>query len=166
MEIIINKMMGKLLVKLEKYKSPKKNINIELNKLFNEIYPDIRLYNDDIIIRENKNIEKDIKFDIEYLIKTYGDISGFENFCNHIHITDVIDCSIMQTLKFGIILKDILKIKLKQDFPKEHFIIILSCDGKDKFNTTLRFHKYRNGEVIYDPKTLDNFCEGILIEEI
>jgi ABC-type cobalamin/Fe3+-siderophores transport system ATPase subunit len=80
----------------------------------------------------------------------------------------------MQSLKFGIIIKDILKNKLKSCFPKERFVIILTCDGKDKLNTIIRFHKFRKGEILYDQKIIDLYDRksrkvipcGFLVEEI
>ena len=173
MKVIKNKIMDNLLKKLETYKFNKKNVNIELNHFFNDIYPDIRLYNDDIIIRENENI-KNNKLDREYIIKTYGNFSAFEDVVNHVHIFDIIDCSLMQSLKFGIIIKDILKNKLKSYFPNEKFVIVLTCDGKDKLNTIIRFHKFRKDEILYDQKLIDAFDHkskkvipcGFLVEEI
>ena len=171
MKVIVNEIMEKLLKKLETYKFNRKSINIELNNFFYNIYPNIILY-DDIIIREDKNTLKN-KLDREDIIKTYGNISNFEDFVNHLHITDIIDCSLMQTLKYGIIIKDILKNKLKIDFPEEKFIIVLACDGKEKKNTCIRFHKYRKNEILYDQKLIDSYNKteksipcGFLIEEI
>ena len=162
--------MEELLEKLKKYKSPKKNINIDLNYLFSYIYPDFILFKNDIIIRKENYTEK-IKIDMEYIIKTFGSISGFEDFVNHIHVIDIIDCSVRQSLKFGLVIKDILKNKLKTNFPEENFIIVLTCDGKDKNNTIIRFHKYRKNELLYDQKYIDDFCTiklsiGFLVEKI
>ena len=168
MEIIINKKMEALLKKLEKYKSPKKNINIELNKLFYDIYPEIIVWEDIIMRKEHsKKYNEEQEINREYIIKEYGTVSGFEDFWNHIHIFDIIDCSVMQTLKFGIILKEILKDKLKREFPKNQFIIVLCCDGKDKINTIIRFHKYRKNETLYNQKFIDGYCDvGFLVEKI
>jgi hypothetical protein len=152
--------MEDLLKKLEKYKSPKNGISIESNELFHNIYPNIIAY-DNIIIKKNNE-----KIDKEYILKIFGSISAFEDFENHIHITDVIDCSLMQSLKFGIIIKDLLKNKLKSDFPNENFIIVLTCGGKDKENAIIRFHKFRKNEILYTQNIIDSFCCGCLVEKV
>jgi hypothetical protein len=160
MKIMKNKIMEDLLKRLEKYKSPPKTINIELNKLFYNIYPNIIVYND-IIMRKNNR-----KIDREHIIKNFGSISAFEDFENHIHIVDIVDCSLMQSLKFGIIIKDIIKNKLKSDFPRESFVIVLICDGKNKMNTIIRWHKLRKNEILYDRAMINNICCGYLVEKI
>jgi hypothetical protein len=168
MRIIKNKIMEKLIEKLETYKSPKKIINVELNNLIYYICPDIILY-DDIIIR--KGYKGEINKD--YIIKTFGSISAYEDFEFHTHLVDIFDCSLMQSLKYGMVFKNIIKNKLKSEFPNENFIIILECDGKNKVNTIIRFHKFRNNknEILYDQETIDQFnygkysC-GFLIEKI
>ena len=79
----------------------------------------------------------------------------------------------MQSLKYGMVFKDMIKNKLKSEFPNNNFIVVLACDGKDKSNTIIRFHKFRNNknETLYDQKIIDQFnygkyaC-GFLVEKI
>lgn len=167
MKIIKNKIMANLLKKLREYKSPRKSINIELNDFFANIYPDIILHNG-IITRKKY---KGKKIDKEYIIKSFGSISAYEDYEFHTHVVDIVDCSLMQSLKFGLIIKDIIKTKLKHDFPKEKFIVVLACDGKNKLNTIIRFHKLRKDEIVYDQKMIDRFDHpklscGFLVEEV
>jgi hypothetical protein len=64
-----------------------------------------------------------------------------------------------------------IKNKLKSEFPNDNFIIVLACDGKNKRNTVIRFHKFRKNEMLYDQKTINQFdygkCPcGFLVEKI
>jgi hypothetical protein len=168
--IMTNKLMENLLYRLNGQKNIYKKI--DLNNIVNDIFSRI-IKIDDIIFINNED-ETITKLDKEYILKTYGSYSAFEDVWNHIHIIDIINCNlkIIETLKYGIKIKDLLKNKLKENFFDDEFVIILTCDGKKKINTILRFYKYRENEKeIYDQKLIDVYdkCKyktGFLVERI
>ena len=170
-EIIINKTMAKLLDKLKKNKFSQKNIGLKIN----EIIKIVKIKECFIlIIGENEIVE----YNNEFIYKQFDSFSAFEDYENHIHISDIMYyigikyCTLFQTLEYGLIIKNILKNNLEENFPNDKFIMVLSCDETDKINTILRFHKYREDEEeLYDQDFINNFdiCEnkaGYIIEKV
>jgi hypothetical protein len=170
-EIIMNKTMAKLMDKIKKNKIPENNIRLKINEIINiEKNKDCFI----LIIGENELIE----YNDEFIFKQFGSFSAYEDYENHIHISDIMyylgikDCTLYQTLEYGLIIKEIIKNKLEEKFPNNKFIMVFSCDETDKINTILRFYKYReNEEELYDQDFINNFdiCKnkaGYIIENI
>jgi hypothetical protein len=55
----------------------------------------------------------------------------------------IVNCTLLETLEYGLIIKDIIKNKLEENYYDDKFIMVLSCDERDKINTIIRFYKYR-----------------------
>lgn len=161
--IYINRFMKEAIEALEIYKSPNKYLNIELNNMIMEIWPNFLEINGCII---NNWIKENIEIDINEIIKRFGSIEGYEDFENHTHIADIFNCSVKQSLKFGLIIKDMWKKRLEMLFPNYDFKIILWYDGKDKYNTILRFYRIRkNGIDLYNNSEIELYEKtGILFE--
>lgn len=161
----MNEFMKAAIKELDSYKSPKKYINIEINNLFKEIWPNFNEINGCII--NNKNCIKN-EINLNRIIELFGSVEGYEDYEGHVHVVDIFDCSIKQSLKFGLILKEIWKKRIEMLFSKYCFKIVLWYDGRDKLNTILRFHRIReNGIELYSINEIDDYKKGgILVETI
>jgi hypothetical protein len=98
----------------------------------------------------------------------YQDRTGYEAFCNHIHLNDyfpeIEECP-LQSLILALRILETWKSKLRRNFPSMKFHLILS---HDEYGSVLRFHKYRPEEGAW--LNVDNINgyteEGILLKEI
>lgn len=162
MEVLTNIIMSNFITEINTQKIHKKRLEFDLISIMNIIWPDYVFRNNVITFA---NVSEDINLDF---IKTHFEsLSAYEDYENHIHIIDIHEFTLKQTLKFGLILKDIWKTKLEQRFPNQKFVLVLTYDGKDKNNTILRFHKFRkeDGDLYgkeYVEKTLKI---GIMVEK-
>ena len=165
-EVIMNKLMVNLLRKMDQISFDEKSMELKINKIFNEYFSKMVSIDNCILLRGN-----DEKLNKKYIIKTYGSFSAFEDSENHVHISDIINCKLIETLKYGILIKELLKNKLIKKFNNK-FIIILTCDGKRKINTILRFYKYRKNEIeLYNQNLINSYdtCKyktGFIVEKI
>ena len=78
--------------------------------------------------------------------KYYQDRTGYEAFCNHIHMSDyspeIEECP-PKSLILALKILEVWEVKLMKSFPGIKFHLILS---HDEFGSVLRFHKYRLAE--------------------
>jgi hypothetical protein len=150
-----NRIMEKLLNKLEKKKFQEEVMIKKLNNILEEkLFNIIEIDNIIIISYNNENI----KINKNFIIEKFKTFSSFEDYENHIHIIDLIDCDVIESLQYGIILMNLIINKLKRKFPGIEFVNVLSCDGKNKLNTIYRLHKYRPDEIIlYDQNIINNY---------
>jgi len=170
-EIIMNKTMVKLLDKIKKNKFSEKGIESKINEIINIV----KNKNCFILIIDDNEL---VEYSNEFIFNQFGSFSAYEDYENHIHISDIMyyigikDCTLFQTLKYGLIIKDILKNKLEKYFPNDEFKIVLSCDETNKINTILRFYKYREDEEkLFEQDFINSYdiCEnkvGYFIEKI
>ena len=168
-ELIMNITMVNLLKKFNINNFTEENIKLKIRNIFNKYFSNIIKVDNCILLHNNEYI---INFNKEDIIKQYGSFSAFEDVNNHIHIYDILNCKLMDTIKYGLLLKDLLKNKLINQFNDENIVIVLTCDGKLKLNTILRFYKYRENEKeLYDQELINSFdnCKyktGFIIEKI
>lgn len=163
--IYTNEFMHLAINEIESYNSPNRYNKIELNKFFKKIWPNFEEINGCIINNKDKMT---YQINISEIIKQFGSIEGFEDFDGHIHIINIISCSIKQTLKFGLVIKEIWKNRSETLFPDYSFKFILFYDAKEKYNTILRFYRVReNGIDLYPGDEIESYKKlGLLIETI
>ena len=98
----------------------------------------------------------------------FRDRTEFEAFCNHIHVDDyfseVEECPI-KSLKLALKIVEIWEAKLKVQFPRIKFHLIVS---NDEFSTAIRFHKYRVEEGSWlNIDNMEGYLEnGVLLKEM
>lgn len=97
----------------------------------------------------------------------YQDRTGYEAFCNHIHLIDYFpefEENPLQSLKLALKILEVWEIKLKKEFPKMKFHIILS---HDEYGSVLRFHKYRSEEGTWlNVNNIKGYLEGVMLKEV
>lgn len=100
--------------------------------------------------------------------KYYKDRTGYEAFCNHIHVSDYFpeleECP-LQSLILALRILEVWEVKLMRSFPGIKFHLILS---HDEFGSVLRFHKYRHEEGAWlNIDNIDGYTEqGIMLKVI
>ncbi len=156
-----NKNMKKL---LEKVKIEKEQL-IEINpdKLSKIMIPNFKeVYNCVIIDMNNEVKEENINF--ERILSMFGDRTGYEASCNEIRINDYIDYSDeFAVIQLAEIIMDTWKYKLKIEYPKYGFCIILSFS---EGYATLRCHVVRENESSWLKDDLDEYKdEAIMVKE-
>ncbi len=139
--IKINNNMKVLLDKLESEKENSIEVNVrELDKI---ILPNLVKINDCIIIDMNNRF-KEKNIDLKVVLDRFGDRTGYEASCNEVRINDyIISEDYFGSVRLGKMIMEIWKNKLKLEYPKDKFCIILSADGS---YVTLRFYKIRKDE--------------------
>ncbi|HAG42625.1 MAG TPA: hypothetical protein DCL31_03625 [Clostridium sp.] len=106
--------------------------------------------------------EENINF--KRILSMFGDRTGYEASCNEIRINDYIDCSDeFSVIQLAEIIMDTWKYKLKTEYPKYRFCIILSfIEGY----ATLRCHVVRENESPWLKDDLDEYeYEAIMVKE-
>lgn len=157
--IKVNKNMEKIL----------KNINVEeeniikidLNELEKIIDPNIiYVHNCAILDLDNKIIKENIDFD--FIIKRFGDRVGYEASRNEIRVNDyIIEGTFNSIVKLSFKIINILKYKLKLQYPNNKFCIIFTSD---KEYVTLRFYKIREDEKPWlNEKDLDGYIDEAIM---
>lgn len=157
--IKVNKNMEKIL----------KNINVEeeniikidLNELEKIINPNIiYVHNCAILDLDNKIIKENIDFD--FIIKRFGDRVGYEASRNEIRVNDyIIEGTFNSIVKLSFKIINILKYKLKLQYPNNKFCIIFTSD---KEYVTLRFYKIREDEKPWlNEKDLDGYIDEAIM---
>ena len=98
----------------------------------------------------------------------FCDKTQFEATNNHVHLSDILpelDDNPKQSLRIALELIEIWENKLKTEFPKEKFHLIIS---HDEFGSTVRFYKIRPSDIPWiNINSIDNYKEeAILVKEI
>ncbi|SEM04277.1 hypothetical protein SAMN04488688_10866 [Paenibacillus sp. cl141a] len=106
--------------------------------------------------------------DMDYILRQFGDRSGFEAADSHVHMIDISKRFVedpYQGLHFAIYLTSLWSCKLKSNFPYFEFIIYVTFHGND---TIIRFHKLREDEPTWiDIERVDEYKEeGIMIQMV
>ncbi|WP_219836079.1 hypothetical protein [Paenibacillus sp. R14(2021)] len=133
-----NKKLNQFLDGMGKYKFH------EHTELINIVWPTFIEVEGCILLQND--LKPDRTINIEFVLKQFGDRSGFEASESHVHMIDVSSFFIKQPLeglRFAMKLVDMWVVKLKLDFPDYSFLIILSFDGGDSI---IRFHRIREDE--------------------
>lgn len=154
----MNKNMKSL---LEKVKIEKEGlIKINPGKLSTIMLPRFKEVYDCIIIDMNNEIkEENINF--KRILSMFGDRTGYEVSCNEIRINDYIDYSDeFAVIQLAEIIMDTWKYKLKSEFPKYRFCIILSFS---EGYATLRCHAVRENEGSWLKGDIDEYKDSAII---
>lgn len=154
-----NKNMKNLLKEMKK----EELVKINPDKLSKIMIPNFKEVYDCIIIDMNNEIkEENINF--KRILSMFGDRTGYEASCNEIRINDYIDYSDeFAVIQLGQIIMDIWKYKLKTEYPKYRFCIILSFN---EGYVTLRCHVVRENESLWLKDNLDEYeDDAIIVQE-
>ena len=149
---------------LEKVKTEKEElIKISPDKLSKIMIPNFKEVYDCIIIDMNNEITEE-KINFKRILSMFGDRTGYEASCNEIRINDYIDYSDeFAVIELAEIIMDTWKYKLKLEFPKYRFCIILSFS---EGYTTLRFHSVRENEGSWLKGDIDEYKDtAIIVQE-
>lgn len=158
--LIFNNIMEKKLIKLNNYK--KSLSDNYLNKVNKFLNIKIEEWDGCILIDFKDNLKKlPSKFEPnDYII----DRTQLEAEKNHIYIDEVIENinnDEIESLKLAKIMAEILEKRLKKQFPKYKFYIIIS---QDEYSTSIRFYKIRENEIIwFDEKKINNYNQEALL---
>lgn len=136
-------------------------IKIDLNELEKIIDPNIiYVHNCAILDLDNKIIKENIDFD--FIIKRFGDRVGYEVSRNEIRVNDyIIEGTFNSIVKLSFKIINILKYKLKLQYPNNKFCIIFTSD---KEYVTLRFYKIREDEKPWlNEKDLDGYIDEAIM---
>lgn len=97
----------------------------------------------------------------------FEDETGFEAFVNHIHFTDKeFGEKLVPIELLGLTVKiaEMWQAKLSWNFPNDKFLIILSFDENE---TTLRFHKIRESQLLWiNLEKIEKYEEPIMVIEV
>lgn len=146
---------------LEKVKIEKEGlIKIHPDKLSTIMLPRFKEVYDCIIIDMNNEIkEENINF--KRILSMFGDRTGYEASCNEIRINDYIDYSDeFAVIQLAKIIMDTWKYKLKSEFSKYRFCIILSFS---EGYATLRCHSVRENECSWLKDDIDEYKDSAII---
>ena len=157
--IKVNKNMEKILKNINF--EEENIIKIDLNELEKIIDPNIiYVHNCAILDLDNKIIKKNIDFD--FIIKRFGDRVGYEASRNEIRVNDyIIEGTFNSIVKLSFKIINILKYKLKLQYPNNKFCIIFTSD---KEYVTLRFYKIREDEKPWlNEKDLDGYIDEAIM---
>ena len=157
--IKVNKNMEKILKNINV--KEENIIKIDLNELEKIIDPNIiYVHNCAILDLDNKIIKENIDFD--FIIKRFGDRVGYEASRNEIRVNDyIIEGTFNSIVKLSFKIINILKYKLKLQYPNNKFCIIFISDKK---YVTLRFYKIREDEKPWlNEKDLDGYIDEAIM---
>jgi hypothetical protein len=90
--------------------------------------------------------DRELVIDLEYVLKAYGDLSGFEASSSETRVEDCVEGSALspeEGLAVGLRVAQAWACRLRQAFPNYAFRVVVVHDGE---TTTLRFHRYRESE--------------------
>jgi hypothetical protein len=157
-----NEIMKKLLQEIPNTKLSRKGTEVDFFDMLRMIWPPFVELEGYILLGGSSS-----KIDDEWIIKTFGGKSAYEDYENHTHIIDLCDMTLKQTFLVALTLKDIWKLRLKELFPGKKFRIVVTYDGKRKVNTIIRMSMVRSEEIdIYDDELISSTMDtGILVEE-
>lgn len=161
MVIRTNKNMIELLEKANIKKE--EIIKIKTDNLSRIMIPSFKDVHDCIIIDiDNELNVENVNF--KRILSMFGDRTGYEASCNEIRINDYIDCSDEITvLQLSQIIMETWKYKLRAEYPKYKFCIILSFS---EGYATIRFHVVRENENSWLKADLDEYKnEAIMVKE-
>ncbi len=155
-----NGLMNNYINKATEFEEDMKNLLVSIKLPTNLIEVD-----DCVLLIVNDIIPKSL--DLNFINKVFGDKTGYEAYNNHLHISSVVECEILNPyheLLIGIDVIELWEQILIESFPSEKFILILSFDG---VGAVARFHKYRVEEANWvDPDDIEMFKEGILYKSV
>lgn len=149
---------------LEKAKIKKEEvIKISTDNLSKIMSPNFKEVHDCIIVDMNNEIKVE-NVNLKRILSMFRDRTGYEASCNEIRINDYIDYSDeVAVLQLAEIIMDTWKYKLKTEYPKYKFCIILSFS---KGYVTMRFHVIRENESSWLKADLDEYKdEAIMVQE-
>lgn len=149
---------------LEKVEMTEKIIQINATELTKIMFPTFKEVYNCIVVDMNDEIkEENINF--KRILSMFGDKTGYEASCNEIRINNYIDClDDVTVIQFGKIIMDAWKYKLKSEYPKYKFCIILSIN---KGYGIIRFHVIREDESQWLTNDLDEYAdESIIVQEV
>lgn len=137
------------------------------SELTHILWPDFIEVDGCILINNERADQSEKRLNMDHILKNFGDRTGFEAFESHVHMMDVskeFEDNPLMGLKFALKLVEVWSAKLKFDFPRYSFYLILSFDGQDSI---LRFHKIRENENWLDIDNLDSYDNtAILIKKV
>lgn len=136
----------------------------ELTELINVVWPTFIEVDGCVLIQ--RDMESNRKLDMDFILRQFGDRSGFEAAASHVHMIDISSYfaeNPLEGLRFAMKIASMWAAKLKLDFPEYKFLIILSFHGDDSI---VRFHRLRDDEAPWvNIEKLEEYKEdGILIE--
>lgn len=137
----MNSKMEKAIGKIQKSKRKNRLISTQIVDI---MWPSFVEIEECVLFRSTE--EEAESLNLEFVLKSFGDRSGFEAFSNHIHAIDITDDFVKhpsEGLKFMLKLMEVWECKLRRDFPHYKFFLTLSHGGKDSI---LRFHRLRDNE--------------------
>lgn len=135
------------------------------SELIHVLWPEFIEVSGCILIKNNS--DRDYNLNMDHILNTFGDRTGFEAFDNHVHMMDVskeFEKNPIEGLRFALKLLEVWAANLKIDFPDYPFNLIVTFDGQDSI---LRFHKIREGETWLDTDNLDSYGDtAILVRKV
>lgn len=114
------------------------------------------LIQDCIIYNPNKSYSVDT-VNIDFLKKTYGDLTGFEMYCNEI----VVDGNFFESRTICFLI-DTLRNLFETKFPNKRIVIILTNNDICQ----LRFHTYREEEGLWLDENIDNYKDEAVVYDL
>jgi hypothetical protein len=155
MKAIFTQQNKQMKICLERNKKNKNSIKGNISKFSKLLLYDIVEYENSILL-DNCICTKTKK-----QMMDFSDITSFEAFFNHIHVSDFIEgesCS-HNYLNIGLAIAYVIKLKLKVAFPRKKFKIIVSYDITTNDDCTIRFHSIHKNEADWLSENLEDYKE-------
>lgn len=159
----MNKKMEEL---IEEIKNSDSDYQLKTENMLDKLCPQFIEWDGCILLQLGSNLD-DLpeKFEPNNI---FFDKTQLEATHNHIHLSDILpelDDNPKQSLKIGLELIEIWEHKLKAEFSKEKFHLVIS---HDEFGSIVRFYKIRPSDIPWiNINSIENYKEeAILVKEI
>ena len=127
------------------------------DELLKLLKPGFAEVNDSVLLRSQKKLAKRVGPD------NFPDLTGYENFVNHVHIEDYFEDAVdsNELLKQGLAFAHKTVEKLHSSFPGKQFKVIVAINES---GCSVRFHQAREGEN-WLSDDIEKYQDSILVLE-
>ncbi|MGL4655403.1 MAG: hypothetical protein ACRCWM_05930 [Sarcina sp.] len=157
--IKMNNQMENILQEIKKLNKDEVNIT----QLQEVLFPKITKVHDCFII-DNKSELDESKVKYDFIKRVFGDRTMYEISCNEVCINFYVEPNDnLLVAKVGFVVMEAWKYRLKSEYPKENFCIVMEVSDT---HTILRFHKFKAEEGLVIGNDLGNSTDIAIAIEI